>query len=214
MVDRSGVGWHMDTGTRSHSGVPLLPARGSDRVRGREDRNTKESCFVIVLARCLSIAALQNKRQEPVPIQSGPSSLREPAPTSLCRHQDLVLVRLEPSQSLQHERRHQRDQRDAEQRRRHRTLQQRQGIAEADRQRAAQLAFGDRSEDETMTTGAIGKSNRRIKKPITPKPASIDSSTTDGFAAMVPWSRTREFRRKATAAGSRAVSPTSRPAAD
>ena len=35
------------------------------------------------------------------------------------------------------------------------------------------------------TTGAIGKSNRRIRKPSTPKPASIDSSTTDGFAAMV-----------------------------
>ena len=36
------------------------------------------------------------------------------------------------------------------------------------------------------TTGAIGKSNRRIRKPSTPKPASIDNSTTDGFAAIVP----------------------------
>ena len=39
---------------------------------------------------------------------------------------------------------------------------------------------------EEFGKGAIGKSNRRIRKPSTPKPASIDSSTTDGFAAMVP----------------------------
>jgi hypothetical protein len=60
------------------------------------------------------------------------------------------------------------------------------GIAEADRERAAQLAFGDRPRMRPTTTGAIGKSNRRIRKPSTPKPASIDSSTTEGFAAMVP----------------------------
>ena len=40
------------------------------------------------------------------------------------------------------------DQRNAKQGRRHRALQQHEGIAEADGERAAQLAFGDRPQDE------------------------------------------------------------------
>src|SRR5262245_13083000 len=61
----------------------------------------------------------------------------------------LILACLEASQPLQHERRYQGDQRDGEQRCRHRTLHQRQGITEADLKRSAQLALGDRAEDET-----------------------------------------------------------------
>src|SRR6186713_1182888 len=48
----------------------------------------------------------------------------------------LILVGLEPPEPLQHERRQQRDQRDAKQRSRDRALYQRRGIAETDRERA------------------------------------------------------------------------------
>ena len=77
----------------------------------------------------------------------------------------LILARLEPVHPL---RRRRRDQRDAEQGRRHRALQQHEGIAEADGERASQLAFGDRPRDEADDDGRIGKSNRRIKKPSAP----------------------------------------------
>ena len=45
---------HLDAGPRSRSGLPLLPAGRSDRVRGREDWNTQELCPVTVtITRCI-----------------------------------------------------------------------------------------------------------------------------------------------------------------
>ena len=66
------------------------------------------------------------------------------------------------------------DQRNAEQRGRHRALQQHEGIAEADGERAAQLAFGDRPPGMRPTT--TGASENRTGAPKSPSAPSVITS--------------------------------------
>ena len=132
------------------------------------------------------------------------------ARTSTCS----ILARLEAAEPAHDERRDQRDEGDAQQRRRDRALHQHHRIAEADRQRAAQLRSPPsgrgsgrpppaRSDSRSAASGSRARRTR---------PASI-SSTTEAWPRSCPWWRTPGCRHRATAAGSRAAAPTARPAA-